>query len=145
MRFIRISAEEGIYTQRHKLIYICTFHIYWLSLVKFGISHLHIMLLKTGGFHGNQQREYCTSVMGINKIYSCTVQIHGILRLKNATSQSTSFTVALEAQYNWWRRQHLYKVLYLYLPDWRSVFDCVLGSFSPPSYEHLVCYADQYQ
>lgn len=69
MRFIWISAEEGIYTQRHKWIYICTFHIYWQSLMKFGISHLHRMLLKNGGFHGHQQREYCTSIMGINKIY----------------------------------------------------------------------------
>jgi hypothetical protein len=37
--------------------------------MKFGISHLHRMLLKNGGFHGHQQREYCTSIMGINKIY----------------------------------------------------------------------------
>ena len=35
-------------------------------------------------------------VMGINKICSCTVKIHGILRLKNATSQSTSFTGLLQ-------------------------------------------------
>lgn len=85
--------ENPHFTYGPKWIYICTFHIYWLSLVQSVTSHLHIMLLNTGGFHGTQQREYCTSVMGI---YSWTVKINGILRLKNAVSQSTLFAGLLQ-------------------------------------------------
>lgn len=55
-------------TEGHKLISIHIFHLYCPILVKIGPRDLHIMLLRTVGFHDTQRSKEHPFLMGVNEI-----------------------------------------------------------------------------